>query len=43
MRDPESFPNPEQFSMDHWLGPDGKVCDELKVFGFGYGRRWVAL
>ncbi|KAJ3489927.1 hypothetical protein NLI96_g1778 [Meripilus lineatus] len=39
MRDPESFPNPEQFSMDHWLGPDGKVCDELKVFGFGYGRR----
>lgn len=39
MRDPETFPNPEQFSMDRWLDPNGKVSSELKVFGFGYGRR----
>ena len=39
MRDPGTFPNPELFSIDRWLDPHGKVSGELKVFGFGYGRR----
>jgi cytochrome P450 len=38
-RDPEYFPDPEQFNPQRWLTEDGKIKEELKSFPFGFGRR----
>ena len=38
-RDPEYFPDPEQFNPQRWLTEDGKIKEELKSYPFGFGRR----
>ena len=39
-QDPVVFPNPEKFDPQRWLTGDGKIRQDLKVFSFGFGRRW---
>jgi cytochrome P450 len=38
-RDPEYFPNPDQFDPQRWMTADGTVREDLKNFVFGFGRR----
>ncbi|KAG1799598.1 cytochrome P450 [Suillus variegatus] len=38
-RDPDVFPDPHAFKPDRWLDAQGCMRDDLKFFGFGFGRR----
>ncbi|KAG2093153.1 cytochrome P450 [Suillus discolor] len=38
-RDPDVFPDPNAFKPDRWLDAEGRMRDDLKFFGFGFGRR----
>ena len=41
LHDPEVFPDPESFRIDRWLDEKGEIRGDLKMFGFGFGRRYV--
>ncbi|EIW74037.1 cytochrome P450 [Coniophora puteana RWD-64-598 SS2] len=38
-RDPDVFPNGEQFDLQRWINSKGQLRDDLKFFTFGFGRR----
>lgn len=38
-RDPEIYPDPEEFRPQRWLNDQGRIKDDLKFFNFGFGRR----
>jgi cytochrome P450 len=38
-RDPQYFPDPENFNPQRWLTPEGKLRDDMKAYPFGFGRR----
>ena len=40
MRDPDVFPDPDEFKPSRWLTADGELRDDIKQFDFGYGRRY---
>ncbi|OJA12012.1 hypothetical protein AZE42_08156 [Rhizopogon vesiculosus] len=40
-RDPNVYPNPDQFDPDRWLNSEGKIRSDLKYPAFGFGRRYV--
>ncbi|TCD70585.1 hypothetical protein EIP91_002615 [Steccherinum ochraceum] len=39
MRDPDVFPDPEEFRPSRWLASNGALRDDLRHFDFGFGRR----
>ncbi|KAH7918059.1 cytochrome P450 [Leucogyrophana mollusca] len=38
-RDPDVFPNPDDFDPQRWINDAGQVRDDLKFPSFGFGRR----
>ncbi|KIK33988.1 hypothetical protein CY34DRAFT_813222 [Suillus luteus UH-Slu-Lm8-n1] len=38
-RDPTVFLDPETFNPQRWIGADGEVREDMKIFSFGFGRR----
>ncbi|KAJ8580950.1 cytochrome P450 [Rhizopogon salebrosus TDB-379] len=38
-RDPEVFPEPNEFKPQRWIDDDGHFRDDLKFFVYGFGRR----
>ncbi len=38
-RDPEVFPDGEEFKPTRWLDDQGRLKDDLKFFNWGFGRR----
>ncbi|KAG1748502.1 cytochrome P450 [Suillus paluster] len=38
-RDPDVFPDPHAFKPERWINDQGRYRDDLKFFGFGFGRR----
>ncbi|KAG2134587.1 cytochrome P450 [Suillus bovinus] len=38
-RDPSIYHNPEVFDPQRWIGADGEMKENLKLFTFGFGRR----
>ncbi|KAG2134588.1 cytochrome P450 [Suillus bovinus] len=38
-RDPSVFHDPEVFNPQRWIGSDGEIREDMKIFTFGYGRR----
>ena len=42
LRDPEEYPQPDEFIPERWLPTDGKCppLDVHKIY-FGFGRRYV--
>ncbi|OSX61654.1 hypothetical protein POSPLADRAFT_1046942 [Postia placenta MAD-698-R-SB12] len=38
-RDPEVYPNPEDFKPARWLNEHGRIRNDLKFINFGFGRR----
>ncbi|KAG2029545.1 cytochrome P450 [Suillus americanus] len=36
---PGVFPEPHKFNPQHWIDDAGRVCDDLRFFPFGFGRR----
>ncbi|THU92354.1 cytochrome P450 [Dendrothele bispora CBS 962.96] len=38
-RDPDVFPEPEEFRIDRWLDKDGQFFEEQHTLIFGFGRR----
>ncbi|KAG2361894.1 hypothetical protein BDR07DRAFT_1376907 [Suillus spraguei] len=38
-RDPSVYHDPEVFNPQRWIGPDGEIREDMKLFTFGYGRR----
>ena len=39
LHDAEVFPEPEVFKPDRWLNEKGEIRDDIKMLGFGFGRR----
>jgi len=44
-RDPEVYPEPDEFRPDRWIDDLGRPRDDLKnkYFTFGFGRRYAPL
>ena len=40
-RDPDVFPNPDQFDPQRWLDKKGQIRTDLKFYPYGHGRRYV--
>ncbi|OAX37016.1 cytochrome P450 [Rhizopogon vinicolor AM-OR11-026] len=38
-RDPDVYHNPEVFDPQRWIGTDGEIKDNMRLFTFGFGRR----
>ncbi|KAK7450634.1 hypothetical protein VKT23_012944 [Stygiomarasmius scandens] len=38
-RDPDAFPDPEEFRLERWLDSDGKFSEKQQTLIFGFGRR----
>jgi hypothetical protein len=38
-RDPEVFPEPDEFKPQRWIDNDGNLRGDLKFFVYGFGRR----
>ncbi|OJA09981.1 hypothetical protein AZE42_09942 [Rhizopogon vesiculosus] len=38
-RDPEVYPDPDEFKPQRWINDQGYLRDDLKSFVFGFGRR----
>ncbi|KAL4071169.1 cytochrome P450 [Scleroderma yunnanense] len=38
-RDPDVFPNPDQFDPQRWLDEKGRIRTDLKFYAYGQGRR----
>jgi cytochrome P450 len=38
-RDPQYFPDPENFDPQRWFDANGKIREDLKNYAFGFGRR----
>ncbi|KAG1746379.1 cytochrome P450 [Suillus lakei] len=38
-RDPSVFHEPEVFNLQRWIGVDGEIKENMKLFSFGFGRR----
>ncbi|KAG1814023.1 cytochrome P450 [Suillus subaureus] len=38
-RDPSVFHDPEEFNPQRWIGLDGEIKEDMKMFTFGFGRR----
>ncbi|KAJ8579865.1 cytochrome P450 [Rhizopogon salebrosus TDB-379] len=38
-RDPEVFPEPNEFKLQRWIDNDGNLRGDLKFFVYGFGRR----
>ncbi|KAG2053936.1 cytochrome P450 [Suillus hirtellus] len=38
-RDPNVYPNPDQFDPERWLDSEGKIREDLKFPSYGFGRR----
>lgn len=38
-RDPDVFPNPDQFDPQRWLDKRGQIRTDLKFYPYGHGRR----
>ncbi|KAH9948109.1 cytochrome P450 [Amylocystis lapponica] len=38
-RDPDVYPDPETFNPQRWLDEEGHIRQDMKYFGFGFGRR----
>ncbi|KAG1852467.1 cytochrome P450 [Suillus subalutaceus] len=38
-RDPAVFLDPEVFNPQRWIGEDGEIREDMKIFTFGFGRR----
>jgi len=38
-RDPDVFPDPEEFKPSRWLDESGKLREDITSFNFGFGRR----
>lgn len=42
-RDPDVFPDPEEFRPNRWLDESGKLREDITSFNFGFGRRCADL
>jgi hypothetical protein len=40
-RDPEVYPEPDAFKPQRWINDQGRLKEDLKLFIFGFGRRYV--
>ncbi|KAG1814390.1 cytochrome P450, partial [Suillus subaureus] len=40
-RDPSVFHDPEVFNPQRWIGSDGEIREDMKIFTFGFGRTVV--
>ncbi|KAG2067035.1 cytochrome P450 [Suillus decipiens] len=38
-RDPDMYPEPEEFKPQRWIDDEGRLRDDLGFFTFGFGRR----
>ncbi|KAG2118120.1 cytochrome P450 [Suillus discolor] len=38
-RDPDVYPEPEEFKPQRWIDDQGRLRDDLKFFVYGFGRR----
>ena len=38
-RDPEVYPDPDEFKPQRWMSDQGRLKDGLKFIVFGFGRR----
>ncbi|KAG1904597.1 cytochrome P450 [Suillus fuscotomentosus] len=38
-RDPDVYPEPEEFKPQRWIDDQGRLSDDLKFFVYGFGRR----
>ncbi|KAG1775087.1 cytochrome P450 [Suillus placidus] len=38
-RDPSVYHDPEVFNPQRWIGLDGEIREDMKLFAFGFGRR----
>ncbi|KAI0933583.1 hypothetical protein AcV5_005691 [Taiwanofungus camphoratus] len=38
-RDPDAYPEPEEFRPQRWLDAGGRFRDDIRFFNFGFGRR----